>query len=88
MDVWFCVLRRNPIQKRFEKKLSDLATDAPSERVQEFVAFPLTLLIMDVVVFSKSAKGSSRFRSFLFTKYLREKERDCTRGYLFRSSFL
>ena len=48
MDVWFCVLRRNPIQKRFENKLSKLPTNAPSERVQGFVAFPLTLLIMDV----------------------------------------
>ena len=48
MDVWFCASRRNPIQKRYEKDCGTYIHPAPSERGQGFVAFPLTLLIMDV----------------------------------------
>ena len=49
MDVWFCVPPQEPKTKSALKKTVDLTSNpAPSERGQGFVAFPLTLLIMDV----------------------------------------
>jgi hypothetical protein len=48
MDVWFCVPPQEPKTKAPRKELQKQTTPAPSERGTEFLAFPLTLLIMDV----------------------------------------
>ena len=61
MDVWFCVPRRNQKQKRYERNCKNIHQPAPSERGTKILAFPLTLLIMDVrkVAFSYKCLSQS-----------------------------
>jgi hypothetical protein len=48
MDVWFCVPPQESKTKAPGKELQKQTTPAPSERGTKTLAFPLTLLIMDV----------------------------------------
>ncbi len=48
MDVWFCVPPQEPKPKRYERTCKNIHPPAPSERGTKILAFPLTLLIMDV----------------------------------------
>jgi hypothetical protein len=63
MDVWFCVPPQEPKTKRYERNCKNIHQPAPSERGTKILAFPLTLLIMDVRVVGIS-DTCSRDRNF------------------------
>jgi hypothetical protein len=56
MDVCFCVYAGTQKQKRYERNCKNIHHHAPSERGTKILAFPLTLLIMDVRKGDYSAK--------------------------------